>query len=65
VRVGFILDRIIGVNNKKISEWKQEAGKYRGSSKVLSTKSPFSTYFDEEWFISINVDMVKSYGKRN
>ncbi|OSJ99430.1 hypothetical protein L082_25400 [Escherichia coli SHECO001] len=58
VRVGFILDRIIGVNNKKISEWKQEAGKYRGSSKVLSPKSPFSPYFDEEWVISINVDMV-------
>ncbi len=65
VRVWLILDIIIGLNNKKISEWIQEAGKYRGSSKVLSPKSPFSPYFYEEWFISIIVDMVKSYGKRN
>jgi hypothetical protein len=41
-----------------------KASKYRGSSKVLS-QSPFSPFYDDEWFISINVDMVKSYGRRN
>lgn len=64
-RIGFILDKIIGVENKKVNEWKSESVKTRGSSKVLSPKSPFSPYFDEDWSISVNVDMVNNYGKRN
>lgn len=63
-RVGFILDKIVGIDNSRLKNWKAESGKTRGSSKMLSPKMPFSPYFDDEWSISINIEMVQSYGRK-
>ena len=64
-RLGFMLDKVLGVKHEKISIWREEARHERGGSKVLSTDRPFSSVYDEDWSISLNMEVVKSYGSEN
>ena len=61
-RVGFVLDKMVGVKSSKLDALRLESGQSRGSSKVLSPDKPFASDFDADWSLSLNVDMAKKYG---
>lgn len=61
-RTGFVLEKMVGIRNSKLEALRLESSKTRGSSKVLSPNRPFSSEYDEEWSLSLNVDMAKKYG---
>jgi hypothetical protein len=54
-RVGYFLDKIVGVNDSTIREWKRGMVGLRGSSRKLIASEPFSPIFDPEWNISLNI----------
>jgi len=62
-RAGFILDKMLGVKDERLDFWKKESSKTRGSSKVLSKNKPFSEVFDQDWSLSLNIEMASKYGK--
>lgn len=53
-RVGYLLDKIVGINDSTIREWKRNMVGLRGSSRKLIASEPFSPKFDPEWNISLN-----------
>jgi len=64
-RVGFILDKILGLKNPKIDSIKESMQGQRGSSRKMISKEPFSPYFCLEWNISLNHYLLESYGTTN
>lgn len=64
-RVGFMLDKVLGVKDIKLNEWRKESNLERGSSKKLSPNKPFSSIYSEEWSLSLNVEVVQEYGSKN
>ncbi|WP_258154618.1 hypothetical protein [Pseudomonas sp. 17053703] len=64
-RTGFVLDKMVGVKSSKLDAFRLESSKTRGSSKVLSPNRPFASEYDEDWSLSLNVDMAKQYGNAN
>lgn len=63
-RVGFVLQKIVGLDHPQLSEWQQESKKTRGSSKVLVPGEPFSSIFNEDWSLSLNAESAQAYGNR-
>ena len=61
-RTGFVLDKMLGIKSSKLEFLRLESSKTRGSSKVLSPNRPFASEYDEDWSLSLNVDMAKKYG---
>ncbi|MCO7036034.1 hypothetical protein NAG83_05900 [Pseudomonas carnis] len=61
-RTGFVLDKMVGIKSSKLEVLRLESSKTRGSSKVLSPNRPFASEYDEDWSLSLNVDMAKKYG---
>lgn len=53
-RVGYFLDKIVGLNDNTIRAWKREMVGLRGGSRKLIASEPFSPIFDPEWNISLN-----------
>ncbi|EPZ8434691.1 TPA: type IV toxin-antitoxin system AbiEi family antitoxin domain-containing protein [Pseudomonas aeruginosa] len=64
-RTGFVLDKMVGVKSAKLEALRLESSRTRGSSKVLSPNKPFASEYDEDWSLSLNVDMAKKYGNAN
>lgn len=64
-RTGFVLDKMVGVKSSKLEALRLESSRTRGSSKVLSPNKPFASEYDEDWSLSLNVDMAKKYGNAN
>ncbi|MNT32294.1 hypothetical protein D3C72_1681670 [compost metagenome] len=64
-RVGFILQKISGVEHPQLIEWQKESQLIRGSSKVLIHGKPFSSIFDEDWSLSLNNELAQKYGSRH
>lgn len=60
-RVGFLLHRVLGIDDPTVLEWMDESSKTRGSSKVLVAGEPFSEDYDENWCLSINSSIFKKY----
>ncbi|EIJ43150.1 putative transcriptional regulator [Beggiatoa alba B18LD] len=60
-RVGFVLDKMLGVQHEQITTWQKEAKNERGSSKKLSHLHEFSPIYDEDWSLSINVEFAQRY----
>lgn len=60
-RVGFLLHRVLGMNDPTILEWMDESSKTRGSTKVLVPGEPFSENYDKDWCLSINAKIYKEY----
>jgi len=60
-RVGFLLHRVMGLDDPTIIEWMDESSKTRGSSKILVPGEPFSEDYDEDWCLSININIFKRY----
>lgn len=59
-RTGFVLDKMVGVKSAKLEALRLESSRTRGSSKVLSPNKPFASEYDEDWSLSLNVDMAKN-----
>ena len=53
-RVGYLLDKVVGINDSIIREWKRNMVGLRGSSRKLIASEPHSPTFDPEWNISLN-----------
>lgn len=64
-RTGFVLDKMVGAKSSKLDALRLESSKTRGSSKVLSPNRPFASDYDEDWSLSLNVDLAKKYGNAN
>lgn len=60
-RVGFLLHRVLKMNDPTVLDWLNESSKTRGSSKVLVPGEPFSEDYDEDWCLSINANIFKRY----
>lgn len=60
-RVGFMLHRVLGMDDPTLIEWMDESSKTRGSSKILVPGEPFSEDYDEGWCLSINASIFKRY----
>jgi len=60
-RVGFLLHKVLGINDPTIIEWMGESSKTRGSSKILVPGEPFSEDYDKDWCLSINAKIFKKY----
>lgn len=60
-RVGFLLHRVLGMDDPTVLEWMDESSKTRGSSKILVPGEPFSEDYDENWCLSINASIFKRY----
>lgn len=58
-RIGFIFDKILGIKEPRIKQWKRE--QVRGGSKKLSPNFSFSPVFDEGWCLSINIESAQQY----
>lgn len=54
-RVGYLLDKLVGIKDANINQWKREMVGLRGSSRKLASSKPFESKFDPEWNISLNM----------
>jgi len=54
-RVGYLLDKVAGIQDSTIREWKRNMVGLRGSSRKLIASEPFAPTFDPEWNISLNI----------
>jgi len=61
-RTGFVLQKIVGVDDPQLSSWQEESKKTRGSSKILVPGEPFSAIFDADWSLSLNAESAQKYG---
>ena len=57
VRVGYILDERLGLDDPHIETWK--ASVQRGGSRKLSSENPYLPIFSEKWCLSINIEEVE------
>lgn len=64
-RVGFLLEKFLDINNKTIQKWKMEQSDLRGGSRKLFPDLPFSSYFSEDWNISINFKQLEYIVEKN
>lgn len=61
-RTGFVLQKIVGIDHPKLTEWQIESQRSRGSSKILVPGEPFSPIFDADWSLSLNAEIAQQYG---
>ena len=61
-RVGFLMDKVMGIKDPIIDAWKEESSKTRGSSKILVPGADFSEYYDPDWCLSLNLESLQDYG---
>jgi predicted transcriptional regulator of viral defense system len=54
-RIGYLLDKFVGINDSTIRKWKRDMVGLRGSSRKLIASEPFAPTFDPEWNISLNI----------
>lgn len=62
-RIGFMLHDVIGIDSEFINLWKDENKNLRGGSRKLFSSSEFSSFYSEDWNISINIKSLEKYGK--
>lgn len=62
-RVGFILNEILGIKSESIEGWKEEKANQRGGSRKLFPSLDFSSVYNKNWNISINIKELEKYGK--
>ena len=64
-RIGFILSTLAEVDVKILEKWKDEAKGQRGGSRKLNPEGDFSSFYSEEWSISINVGKLQKYAQHD
>jgi predicted transcriptional regulator of viral defense system len=64
-RVGFLLDKVLGVQDERLYSWREDARGERGSSRVYSPGRPFSSIYCADWSLSLNLELVEGYGNTN
>lgn len=60
-RVGFMMEKVLHISDKRIEKWKKERGNTRGGSRKFLMKNNFSNIICYEWNISINCEELIDY----
>lgn len=58
-RVGYIFEKLLGIKDNRINNWRVTAV-YRGGSRKMIAENPYSNIYDEDWNLSLNHDIFRS-----